>query len=65
MEHEFLNALKKAVSTYEKGLKLAEAHLGAEHGISETLRNSLREARSAAESKAGRGGRQRGGGHGK
>lgn len=44
VEHEFLNAFPKAISTYKKGLKLAEAHLGAEHGISETLRDSLQEA---------------------
>lgn len=45
VENEFLDAFPKAISSYQKGLKMAEAHLGAEHGISETLRSSLRDAR--------------------
>jgi hypothetical protein len=40
-----------ACCRYEKGLKLAEAHLGPEHGISDTLRNSLLEARAQSEGK--------------
>ena len=57
VENEFLGSYGKAISTYEKGLKLAEAHLGAEHGICDTLRSSLAEARKAASKKNNRRGK--------
>jgi len=56
-EHEHLNALPKAIATYEKGLKLAETHLGEEHGISETIRTSLKEAKNQLKNKGSRRGK--------
>lgn len=41
VENEFLKNYKRAVSSYEKGLELAEEHLGSQHGIAVTLRSSL------------------------
>lgn len=51
VENEFLKNYKQAVNAYEKGIEIAEEHLGAQHGIGVTLRNSLNAVRATMRSK--------------
>merc|ERR1719182_470925 len=48
VENEFLKNYKQAVDAYEKGLDLGEEHLGSQHFVCITLRNSLNAVRSTA-----------------
>lgn len=48
VENEFLKNYKQAVDAYEKGLDLGEEHLGPQHFVCITLRNSLNAVRSVA-----------------
>lgn len=47
VEQEFVKKILGAVKSYRKGVELAEAHLGSDHGVSVTLRNSLIAAQAA------------------
>ena len=59
MEHEFLDSFAKAMAVYKKGLDMAEAHLGEDHGITETLRGSLDEAQKHVEEQKQKRGHQK------
>lgn len=70
VEQEFLKKFQQSVSSYTKGVEVAKTHLGPNHGITITLKNSLIAARraisikkhgKAATMKAKKG--KRGGGH--
>ncbi|GBG25167.1 Clustered mitochondria protein-like [Hondaea fermentalgiana] len=50
VEQEFLKRFEMAIDSYRKGVDISETHLGTDHGITVTLRNSYLAARQAAES---------------
>lgn len=65
VEQEFLKRYEQSMHSYRKGVEIAETHLGNEHGITITLRNSLIAAKRAMNTHRAskRGGKKRHGGH--
>jgi len=47
VEQEFLKKFDQSILSYKKGVEFAEQHLGAQHGITVTVRNSLIAAKRA------------------
>eukprot|EP00944_MAST-04C_sp_MAST-4C-sp1_P000425 g425.t1 len=45
VEQEFLKKFDQCAHSYKKGVEIADAHLGSQHGITITLRNSYHAAR--------------------
>ena len=65
VEQEFLKRHEQSLHSYRKGVDIAETHLGNDHGITITLRNSLLAAQRVLATKGkGAGGRGRGRSHG-
>lgn len=52
VEQEFLKKYSQSISSYSKGVEVAKTHLGGNHGITITLRNSLIAAKRAIASRA-------------
>jgi tetratricopeptide (TPR) repeat protein len=55
VEQEFLKRHEQSLHSYRKGVDIAETHLGNDHGITITLRNSLLAAQRVLAQKPGRG----------
>lgn len=49
VEQEFLKRFEMAIDSYRKGVDISETHLGTDHGITITLRNSYLAAKQAVE----------------
>ena len=62
VEQEFLKKHEQSLQSYKKGVEIAESHLGREHGIAITLRNSYLAARRSQGSKMKGGGKKMRGG---
>lgn len=54
VEQEFLKKFTQSVQSYQKGVDVAKTHLGPDHGITITLRNSLLAAKRAIQSRSGK-----------
>jgi len=51
VEQEFLKKFDQSLHSYRKGVEISETHLGADHGITITLRNSFLAARRTVAAK--------------
>ena len=51
VEQEYLKQTLESIRSYQKGVEIATAHLGSDHGIAIALRNSLVSAQATADKK--------------